>query len=144
VASSWDFSKSVSYSRPFKTSSSHARHRYNRATPLLPPSITLSRFPVPASSSSSALPTLHCILSDLLPQYLTVPLSLDLLNKENFSPESKDEDLHSGYLQVPHGTTLLLTENNLQEGKLVEKGMMKFKATLASDVDILLRRYHEH
>ncbi|OJA18869.1 hypothetical protein AZE42_08571 [Rhizopogon vesiculosus] len=101
---------------------------YNRATPLLPPSITLSRFPVPTSSSSSALPTLHHVLSDLLPQHLSVPLSLDLLNKEKFSPESKDEDLHSGYLQVPHGTTLLLTENNVREGKLVEKGVMNIRA----------------
>jgi hypothetical protein len=63
------------------------------------------------------------VLSDLLPQYLTIPLSLDILNRESFSPESKDEDLHSGYLQVPHETTLLLTENNVREGKLVEKGM---------------------
>ncbi|KAG0705327.1 putative alanine racemase-domain-containing protein [Suillus ampliporus] len=99
---------------------------YARATPLLPPSLTLSRFPSPAPSSS--LPTLHHILSDLLPQYLTVPLSLDLLNKENFSPESKDEDLHSGYLQLPHGSTLLLTENDVREGKLVEKGIMNIKA----------------
>ncbi|KAG1819613.1 uncharacterized protein BJ212DRAFT_1575877 [Suillus subaureus] len=75
-----------------------------------------------------ALPTLHHVLSDLLPQYLTVPLSLDLLNKESFSPESKDEDLHSGYLQVPQGTTLLLTENGVQEGKLVEKGIMNIRA----------------
>jgi hypothetical protein len=100
---------------------------YTRATPLLPPSLTLSRFPSPASSSP-ALPTLHHVLSDLLPQYLTVPLSLDLLNKDNFSPESKDEDLHSGYLQVPQGTTLLLTENGVQEGKLVEKGIMNIRA----------------
>ncbi|KAG1882914.1 putative alanine racemase-domain-containing protein [Suillus subluteus] len=100
---------------------------YTRATPLLPPSLTLSRFPSP-TPSSPALPTLHHVLSDLLPQYLTVPLSLDLLNKESFSPESKDEDLHSGYLQVPHGTTLLLTENGVQEGKLVEKGIMNIRA----------------
>ncbi|KIK40911.1 hypothetical protein CY34DRAFT_806704 [Suillus luteus UH-Slu-Lm8-n1] len=100
---------------------------YTRTTPLLPPSLTLSRFPSP-TASSPALPTLHHVLSDLLPQYLTVPLSLDLLNKENFSPESKDEDLHSGYLQVPRGTTLLLTENGVQEGKLVEKGIMNIRA----------------
>ncbi|KAG2348450.1 hypothetical protein BDR05DRAFT_925918 [Suillus weaverae] len=100
---------------------------YTRATPLLPPSLTLSRFPSP-TSSSPALPTLHHVLSDLLPQYLTVPLSLDLLNEESFSPESKDEDLHSGYLQVPQGTALLLTENGVQEGKLVEKGIMNIRA----------------
>ncbi|KAG2075917.1 hypothetical protein BDR04DRAFT_1139765 [Suillus decipiens] len=100
---------------------------YTRTTPLLPPSLTLSRFPSPAPSSPT-LPTLHHVLSDLLPQYLTVPLSLDLLNKENFSPESKDEDLHSGYLQVPQGTALLLTENGVQEGKLIEKGIMNIRA----------------
>jgi len=122
MACSRAFRRSVSFPLVCLTNSSHTRYSYTRATPLLPPSLTLSRFPSPASSSL-ALPTLHHVLSDLLPQYLTVPLSLDLLNKENFSPESKDEDLHSGYLQVPQGTTLLLTENGVQEGKLVEKGI---------------------
>lgn len=62
------------------------------------------------------------VLSLLFPTSITVPLSLDLLNETSFVPESKNEDLHSGMLQVPGGTTLLLTENNVQEGKLVERG----------------------
>lgn len=95
--------------------------RHTRAIPLLPPSLTLSRFPQP--SSPEYLPALSHILAELLPQYLLIPLSLDLLNKIPFLPESKEEDLHSGYLQLPLGTTILLTESGVQEGKLLEKGM---------------------
>lgn len=52
----------------------------------------------------------------------TLPLSLDVLNKGSFVPESKQEDLHSGFLQLSQGSTLLITEGGIQEGKLVEKG----------------------
>lgn len=53
----------------------------------------------------------------------TLPLSLDTLNKSSFAPESKDEDLHSGVLQLPQRAMLLVTEAGLQEGKLVERGL---------------------
>jgi len=97
------------------------RHRHTRAIPLLPPSLTISRFPQP--SSTELIPTLSHILAELLPRHLLIPLSLDLLNKASFLPECKEEDLHSGYLQLPLGTTVLLTESGIQEGKLLERGV---------------------
>lgn len=59
----------------------------------------------------------------MLPTTVTVPVSLELLNESPFVPESKSEDLHSGVLQVSAGTTFLVTESGLREGKLIERGM---------------------
>ncbi len=59
---------------------------------------------------------------------MTLPLSLDLLNSVPFAPESINEDLHSGYLQLAHGTTMLMTEGGIQEGKLVERGVLNVRA----------------
>jgi hypothetical protein len=59
---------------------------------------------------------------------VTLPLSLDLLNSAPSSPESINEDLHSGFLQLAHGTTMLMTEGGIQEGKLVERGVLNVRA----------------
>ena len=59
---------------------------------------------------------------------MTLSLSLDLLNSVPFAPESVNEDLHSGYLQLAHGTTMLMTEGGIQEGKLVERGVLNVRA----------------
>ena len=74
------------------------------------------------------MPTLSAVLAELLPLTHTLPLSLLLLNKEPFAPESKDEDLHSGVLQLPQGTVLLVTEGGIQEGKLVDRGVLNVRA----------------
>lgn len=112
------------------------RHRQSRNPPLLPLSLTISRFPpppnTPAVSSTDGqtraieIPTLSLLLSLLLPMTRTLPLSLDILNKSSFVPESKDEDLHSGILQLPKASMLLITEGGIQEGKLVERGLSPF------------------
>lgn len=39
-------------------------------------------------------------------------------------PESKDEDLHAGVLQLPQGTVLLVTEGDVTEGQLLERGTL--------------------
>jgi hypothetical protein len=65
-------------------------------------------------------------MSFLLPLTVTIPLSLPLLNNSTFTPESKNEDLHAGYLQLPAGCTVLVTESGVAEGKLVEKGVKPF------------------
>jgi len=53
-----------------------------------------------------------------------VQLSLEALNNDRFIPESNGEDLSSGYLQVPDGSVMLLTETGIREGNVVEKGVL--------------------
>ncbi|KAI0085418.1 mini-chromosome maintenance replisome factor-domain-containing protein [Irpex rosettiformis] len=100
----------------------------SRHPPLLPPTLTISHFPPPPTTESlsppAAIPSLSDVLSALLPLARTLPLSLDFLNKTRFAPESKEEDLHSGALQIPQGSVLLITEHGVQEGKLVEQGLV--------------------
>lgn len=60
-------------------------------------------------------------------------LSLEALNGGRFIPESNGEDLSSGYLQVPAGSVMLLTEAGIHEGNLVEKGMLA--STLTSSTE---------
>jgi hypothetical protein len=98
----------------------------SRTRSLNPPSLTLAHFPSP-TSSPSILPALSHVLSLLLPLHVTLPLSLDLLNSVPFAPESVNEDLHSGYLQLAQGTTMLMTEGGIQEGKLVERGVLNVR-----------------
>ena len=62
------------------------------------------------------------VLSSILPLISFIPLSLDLLNQHNFAPESKSEDLHAGILQVPQGSTILISDSDMKEGQLSEKG----------------------
>ncbi|KAI0362760.1 hypothetical protein OH77DRAFT_1585098 [Trametes cingulata] len=106
----------------------------SRHPPLLPPSLTISRFPppppIPSTAPSATLPTptLSSVLQMLLPLMYTLPLSLDTLNKSRFVPESKDEDLHAGVLQLPQGTVLLVTEGGVREGQLREHGVMNVRA----------------
>jgi hypothetical protein len=43
-------------------------------------------------------------------------------------PESKNEDLHSGWLQVPQGTLYILTESGITEGSVLGKGLLNLRA----------------
>lgn len=101
----------------FSTLFSQSRH-----PPVLPLSLQLTRFPSPKSRVST--PALYPVLSKLLPLFSIVELSLETLNNDRFTPESSGEDLSSGYLQVPAGSVMLLTEAGVQEGNLVEKGTL--------------------
>jgi hypothetical protein len=58
----------------------------------------------------------------VLPGVVTVPLTLDSLNSKLFVPTSLEEDLHSGILQHPDGTLMIITESGMTEGKVTEKG----------------------
>lgn len=92
----------------------------SRNPPVLPPSLQLTRFP--SSNSMASTPALYSVLSKLLPLLSIVQFSLETLNNDRFTPESSGEDLSSGYLQVPAGSVMLLTETGVQEGNVVEKG----------------------
>ncbi|KAI0340694.1 hypothetical protein BDW22DRAFT_1486089 [Trametopsis cervina] len=123
----------------------------SRNPPILPPTLTIARFPPPPSSVdtqdtnpssiSTSAPALSYILSHLLPITRTLPLSLDVLNKSPFAPESKNEDLHSGALQLPQGSVLLVTEHGIQEGKLVERGLSNI-STLQEVMSSQTLAYH--
>ncbi|KAI0061668.1 hypothetical protein BV25DRAFT_1992016 [Artomyces pyxidatus] len=100
----------------------------SRTRSLHPPSLTLSHFPSASTSTSTPTPTLSHVLALLLPLSLSVHLSLDLLNRVPFVPESKDEDLHSGLLQLSPGTTIVINESGVQEGQLIERGVLNVLA----------------
>ena len=102
------------------------RFSQSRTRSLNPPSLTLSHFPLPTSSPPT-LPTLFHLLSLILPLQVTLPLSLDLLNSVPFAPESVNEDLHSGYLQLAQGSAVLITECGIEEGKLIERGVLNVR-----------------
>ncbi|KAJ7470418.1 putative alanine racemase-domain-containing protein [Mycena latifolia] len=98
----------------------------SRTPALLPPSLTISRFPSPITQTST--PSLSTVLSHLLPIVVTLPLSLEVLNSSSFYPESKNEDLHSGRLQLPRGSVCIVTEGGVTEGGVFDRGVMNLRA----------------
>ena len=97
----------------------------SRDPPIVPLSLTLSEYPLPPEALDST-PTLYHVLSLIFPLVTTLPLSLDVLNNSLSCPEYKDEDLHSGWLQLPRGSTLVLTESSVAEGSIFNKGDLYF------------------
>lgn len=97
----------------------------SRQPPLFPPSLTLSRFPLPDGEAPvPPTPALAHVLRYLLPIIVDVPLTLSLMNTRLFSPESRDESLHAGLLQLPAGSTILLSDSGIQEGAVTETGTL--------------------
>ena len=127
-------------------SADRCRCRQSRHPPLLPPSLVISRFPppppVPSTTASvpPPIPTISAILRLLLPLTDTLPLSLDTLNKRRFVPESQDEDLHAGLLQLPQGTVVLITEGGVREGQLLERGTFADTLVSCTSTNALARR----
>ncbi|TFY70334.1 hypothetical protein EVG20_g2670 [Dentipellis fragilis] len=93
---------------------------------LNPLTLTVTHFP--PSPEDNTTPTLSHVMSTLLPMSIMLPLSLEMLNTLPFTPENKNEDLHSGVLQVASGTTFLITEDVVKEGKLLEQGVLNVMA----------------
>jgi len=52
-----------------------------------------------------------------------IPLSLEEINGKPFTPNSTDDDLHAGLLQQAPGTTTIVTETGIKEGKVTESGV---------------------
>ncbi|KAF5365678.1 hypothetical protein D9758_003140 [Tetrapyrgos nigripes] len=109
----------------------------SRAPPILPPTLTLSRFPS-STGPSSPPPTLHAVLAYLFPSVSLLPLSLETINQTPFMPESREEDLHSGWLQLPRGNICLVTESGVTEGGVNEKGVLNLRATQESMIHQML------
>ncbi|KAJ2916057.1 hypothetical protein MD484_g4390, partial [Candolleomyces efflorescens] len=90
----------------------------SRIPPILPLSLALTGY----GPALSQTPKLVLVLSELVPMLTVLPLSLGVLNSTPFIPESKDEDLHSGWLQLPKGSLCVVSEIALEEGQILEKG----------------------
>ena len=95
--------------------------RQSRHPPIPPPTITLSHFPSPHSSPS--VPAISHALALIFPLLATIPISRHTLNETCFFPRSDDEDLHSGWLQLPAATLCILVEAGISEGEINGKGM---------------------
>jgi len=98
----------------------------SRTPPILPLALTLSRFPLPPSMTFS--PTLVYVLQQIFPIVVLVPLSLATLNTTSFVPESKDDNLRSGWLQLPSGSVAVMSEGGIAEGSVSELGISNFRA----------------
>ncbi|KAG8941468.1 hypothetical protein FRC04_004177 [Tulasnella sp. 424] len=98
----------------------------SRHPEIIPPSMTISAFPLPPSGSSpTPTPTLHHLLHLLLPSttHLNFPVNLHSWDDPpptkpgslvHFAPHSENEDLHSGVLQLPAGTVLTILESDVR------------------------------
>ncbi len=69
--------------------------------------MTVANFPA-HPDHPDAKPVLSSVLSLIFPLLTSTSLSLENLNKDPFCPESKEEDLHSGLLQLTKGTVLIM------------------------------------
>ncbi len=127
MGSTNDRLSSVSSSNPHRSIYLHL-DRESRIPPLLPLSLTVSGFPLhpkispDAESKSTPSPTLSHALNIILSSTTTLPMSLSLLNGKSFFPICKEEDLYAGRLQLPTGTTVVITDNAMTEGRVSETG----------------------
>ncbi|KAF5324555.1 hypothetical protein D9611_004471 [Ephemerocybe angulata] len=95
----------------------------SRAPPILPLSLNLTGF----GPSTASNPKLTHVLSQLVPMLAVLPLSLNVVNSTTFVPESKDEDLHSGWLQLPKGSLCIVSEVSMDEGTVSQKGVYNLR-----------------
>ncbi|KAH8551093.1 putative alanine racemase-domain-containing protein [Umbelopsis sp. PMI_123] len=79
------------------------------------------------SSANPSTRHISDILQKLLPVFVQIPLSLDVLNNTNFYPRSNEENLLAGVLQLLDGTCVLIDETVLKEGTLKEQGVKNMR-----------------
>lgn len=96
---------------------------------MLPLTVTLGSVPLPPAEPSSETkenqksfePSIKLALDLLLPAVVHLPLSIPFLNNSQLSPISKDEDLHSGVLQLPEDTMIIVSDSEVSEGTVTER-----------------------
>ncbi|KAF8718540.1 hypothetical protein AX14_011788, partial [Amanita brunnescens Koide BX004] len=98
----------------------------SRHPPIFPPTITLSHFP--SSQSPPSVPIISHALALIFPLLTTIPISLHTLNETCFFPRSDDEDLHSGWLQLPRATLCIVVEAGISEGEINGKALLNIRA----------------
>lgn len=77
----------------------------------------------PFTSANALTSKVSTILRKILPTFVELPLSLNVLNTTNFYPRSTDENLLAGVLQLLDGTCVLVDETVLEEGTLKDQGV---------------------
>jgi hypothetical protein len=75
--------------------------------------------------TANTIAKLNDILQELLPRLVKLDFNIVELNKLRYLPESKEENLISGVLQLPQGTTLLVDETRMGEGNLQDRGRFR-------------------
>ncbi|KIM33578.1 hypothetical protein M408DRAFT_326263 [Serendipita vermifera MAFF 305830] len=103
----------------------------SRSPPILPLSLAISSFP-DAPQGADPTPAIIWLLKEILPTVTVVPLTLDTINGKSFAPHSTDEDLHAGLLQQASGTTAIVTETGIKEGKVTESGLKNLSTLQAA------------
>lgn len=78
--------------------------------------------PQTMEDTSRIISKLQKTLERLLPRLVKLNFDIAELNKVTYLPESKDENLISGVLQLPQGTTVLVDETRMGEGNLQDRG----------------------
>lgn len=78
--------------------------------------------PQTMDDTSRVVNKLQKVLEQLLPRLVKLDFNIAELNKVKYLPESKDENLISGVLQLPQGTTVLVDESRMGEGNLQDRG----------------------
>lgn len=90
------------------------------------------------------------VLGDVMPLFLPLPLSLQLLGSHPFYPSNKStslsvptSNLSSGLLQLPPSTLLLINEDTLAQGQLQDRGVRNLKALVDLVKDQKLKYEYE-
>jgi hypothetical protein len=104
----------------------------------LPPLGTLSLNLLRKDSTITS--NLEQIVSSISPRVIYQPLSLPLLHSASFSPSSTDASLESGLLQLVPGTVLLVGEDEMGQGGLLqEKAVKNLRALIECTKDQTVR-----
>ncbi|CAO3596181.1 unnamed protein product [Absidia cylindrospora] len=80
--------------------------------------------------SDSSAQSIKNLVSSLVLHQVSIPLTLETLNKSRFSPQSVNEDLLSGVLQLVPGTHVIVDESELSEGQLGDTGVRNMQALI--------------
>lgn len=88
--------------------------------------------PLTMDDTATVVNKLQKLLQQLLPRLVKLDFHVAELNKVKYLPESKDENLISGVLQLPRGTTLLVDETRMGEGNLQDRGRRRYREALQS------------
>ncbi|KAI8332209.1 putative alanine racemase-domain-containing protein [Chlamydoabsidia padenii] len=83
-----------------------------------------------STTSNTNIQPIIDMVSNLVLHQVFIPLTLDTLNKSRFSPQSINEDLLSGVLQLVPGTHILVDESELSEGQLGDTGVRNMQALM--------------